>query len=104
MPVRVWPGIPTGPSSNGQDGSLLKSRSGFEFQWAFQLPSIAVRGSIARAIVLAGEATRELGSFCRKTTCRWRSNPSRPRGYPGRGSDDFVDAARLRIRAATVRK
>src|ERR1022692_4187502 len=44
MPVRVWPGIPTGPSYNGKDGSLLKSRSGFEFQWAFH--SIAVRGVV----------------------------------------------------------
>ena len=34
-----------------------------------------------------------LGSFCRETPARRRSNHSRPRGYPGCGSDGLVDTA-----------
>ena len=71
MPVRVWPGIPTGPSYNGKDGSLLKSRSGFEFQWAFH--SIAIRGRIAGAIVLAGEVLPPV----RSTWNGWRAGEER---------------------------
>src|ERR1017187_6845613 len=71
MPVRVWPGIPTGPPYNGKDGSLLKSRSGFEFQWAFH--SIAIRGRIAGAIVLAGEVLPPV----RSTWNGWRAGEER---------------------------
>src|ERR1019366_6805174 len=71
MPVRVWPGIPTGPSYNGKDGSLLKSRSGFEFQWAFH--SFAVRGRIARAIEFSGAVLLPV----RSTGNGWRAGEER---------------------------
>src|ERR1019366_716739 len=90
MPVRVWPGTPTGPSYNGKDGSLLKSRSGFEFQWAFH--GVAVRSPIGRAMLLAGEGllpvrlalfrrsgvdrpeSNKLGNPPQPTTTTFRSN------------------------------